>query len=335
MLVPILVIVVYIVLAVLYCIFIVPICNHSAYGAWFFAALIGCLGLTNAVERLKNEGYGFGALIGILLAFFICMVYEGQYEISLMEKGPTLITKFHITKGKMVRGYKSSHFYVYGQFQIGNKTFGWDDKYYLRYDEKFKFKRNWTYVMYNLDCPRPLKGYKYRDPRQEDIDKIHDFAFMEDGKLYSYHDYALKKPDFVHNYVGFNLVYKARCRWHNAADSIVRLYFVDQNYNEEILWYRLERNEVFSDTMLIYRNLLDDNSYKPTLYACLPELNTPENRAKINKYGYIFDYDIYSKEEIETQCPRIKEYVDSKLATSFEVRFYRDETIFALPQKKD
>ena len=66
----------------------------------------------------------------------------------------------------MVRGYKSSHFYVYGQFQIGNKTFGWDDKYYLRYDEKFKFKRNWTYVMYNLDCPRPLKGYKYRDPRQ-------------------------------------------------------------------------------------------------------------------------------------------------------------------------
>ena len=341
MLVPILVIAVYIVLAVLYCIFIVPICNHAAYGVWFFAALIGCLGLTNAVEKLKNEGYGFGALIGILLAFFICMVYEGQYEFSLMEKGPTLITKFHITKGRWIEGdrSRSPKFLVYGHFQIGDKKFGeywpYEEQYYLQYKEKLKFKNSWTYIMYNLDCPRPVKGYRYPNPKQEDIDKIHDFAFMEDGKLYSYHDYALKHPDLVHSTVGFNLIYKARCRWYNAADSVVSLYFIDQNYNEEMLWYRLGRNEVFSDTLLIYRNLLDDNSYKPTLYVCLPELNTPENRAKINKYGYIFHHDICSKEEIETQCPRIKEYVDSKLATSFEIRFYNDEPVFALPQKKD
>ena len=43
-----------------------------------------------------------------------------------------------------------------------------------------------------------------------------------------------------------------------------------------------------------------------------PGDNTPENRAKISDYGYIFHYDVYSKQTIETQCPRIKEYVDSK-----------------------
>ena len=62
------------------------------------------------------------------------------------------------------------------------------------------------------------------------------------------------------------------------------------------------------------------------IYVCLPELNTPENRAKINNYGYIFHHDIYSKEEIETQCPRIKQYVD-------DTRPWGGNT--ALPQRGD
>ncbi|MBR2887190.1 MAG: hypothetical protein IKB95_03105 [Bacteroidales bacterium] len=45
-------------------------------------------------------------------------------------------------------------------------------------------------------------------------------------------------------------------------------------------------------------------------HVCAPEVNTPENRAKISDYGYIFHYDVYSKQEIESQCPRIKEYVE-------------------------
>lgn len=256
-----------------------------------------------------------------------------------MEKGPTIITKFHITKGVAESGRYGTNYVYYGHFQIGDKNFGeyFDDKdkYYLKFKEKLKLKKSWTYVMYNLDCTRPVKLYRYPNPKQEDIAKVHDFAFLENDTLFTYHDYALRRPDFVHGTVGFNLVYKASCRRYKDADSVVRLYFVDQNYNEEILWYRLRRNDVFSDTLLVYRNLLDDNSYKPTLYVCLPELNTPENRAKIKRYGYIFHHDICSKEDIETQCHRIKEYVDGKLATWFETRHYNDEPIFALWQTDD
>ena len=329
---------VYIVLAVLYCMFIVPICNHSGYGAWCCAALIGSVGLMYAVDR-KEKGYGFCALVGAFVAFFVGVVYEGQYEISLMEKGPTIITKFHITKGVVETRPRSSPVYkYYGHFQIGDKKFGeysYEEKHYLQFKEKLTFKQSWTYVMYNLDCKRPVKLYRYPNPQQKDIDQVHDFAFLDDGKLYSYHDYALKKPDLVYSTVGFTLVYKASCRKYKDADSVVRLYFVDQNYNEQMLWYRLGRNDVFADTLLIYRNLLDNNSYKPTLFVCLPELNTPENRAKIKRYGYIFHHDICSKEEVETQCPRIKEYVDSKLATWFEPRHYNDDPIFALRQTDD
>ena len=314
MLVPILVIVVYIVLAVLYCIFIVPICNHAAYGVWFFAALIGCLGLTNAVEKLKNEGYGFGALIGILLAFFICMVYEGQYEISLMEKGPTIITKFHITKGRWIEGdrSRSPKFLVYGHFQIGNKTFGeysYEKQYYLQYKEKLKFKNSWTYIMYNLDCPRPVKGYRYPNPKQEDIAKIHDFAFMEGDTLYSYHDYALRNPDLVNHYVGFNLVYKA-CRMQtNLEDSTVMLKFNDVLFQRNTIQVKLDDLIFIPDTFLISHST--QSTLVPDMFRlCDNEINTPSNWAKISNYGYIFHDEIYSKEDIETQCPKITNYID-------------------------
>ena len=328
---------VFVFFAVLYCIFIVPICNHTVYGVWCFIAwiLAGVLlfmvfeVIITIPEKYLNKYFADAwDVVGWVVALMICVSYEGYYDSLRIENGPTIITKYHITKIKSIKG---SRYAIFGYFNIGSRKYKDDFKYSLK---SYKPKGKWSYIMYLLDCEQPLRYYAI-DPTGKDIAKIHDFAFMEGGTLYSYHDYALKHPDLVHSTVGFNLIYKARCRWYNAADSVVSLYFIDQNYNEEMLWYRLGRNEVFSDTMLIYRNLLDDNSYKPTLYVCLPELNTPENRAKINRYGYIFHHDICSKEDIETQCPRIKEYVDSKLATSFEVRFYNDEPVFALPQKKD
>ncbi|MCQ2251447.1 MAG: hypothetical protein MJZ66_10110, partial [Bacteroidales bacterium] len=62
------------------------------------------------------------------------------------------------------------------------------------------------------------------------------------------------------------------------------------------------------DTFLVFRNI--NENIDDRFIVCAPEVNTPENWAKISDYGYIFHYDVYSKEEIESQCPQIRNYVE-------------------------
>ncbi len=303
---------VFIVAAVLYCIFIVPICNHTVHAMWCFVAWLLAVAFLFAVGDKfitipeKYSKYSGGALdaVGLVVALLICFFYEFYYEGVRIDNGPTLIAKYHITKVKSEkRRYVSC-----GYFKIGRQNYMDDYKYSLQSLSKPKGK--WSYIMYLLDCEEPLHWYQ-KDPTENKIALIHDFAFMENGTLFTYHDYALKKPDLVYSYVGFYLVYKASCSRYSTSDSLVQLCYHDKNDKLWVLKYKMNRNDVFADTMLVYKNIADKQFNDYNFYVCLPELNTPENRAKINKYGYIFHHDIYSKEDIETQCPRIKEYVDA------------------------
>lgn len=64
-----------------------------------------------------------------------------------------------------------------------------------------------------------------------------------------------------------------------------------------------ERN----DTLLLYENIDKEIDCK---YIVDENINTPENWAKITDYGYIFNSDVYAKEEIENYYPQIKQYVE-------------------------
>ena len=110
-------------------------------------------------------------------------------------------------------------------------------------------------------------------------------------------------PSCLDDY-GCNVVYKATYRVNN-------LHFVDINKKSQTVNYYLNTSNYtnkMQDTFLVYKNINEkvDNNYK----VCIPEINIPENWAKISDYGYIFDYDIYSQEEVEKECPGIKEYVE-------------------------
>ena len=303
---------VFIFLAVLYCIFIVPICDHTVYGVWCFIAwiLAGVL-LFMVFEAIITipekylEKYFADAwdVVGWVVALIICVSYENYYEDFRIENGPTIITKFHITKtvSQKRAGYAS-----FGYFYIGSRKYKDDIKYRLRPFNKPKGK--WSYIMYLLDCEEPLHYYAI-DPTEKDIDKIHDFAFMEGGKLYSYHDYALRNPDLVNHYVGFNLVYKA-CRMQtNLEDSTVMLKFNDVLFQRNTIQVKLDDLIFIPDTFLISHST--QSTLVPDMFRlCDNEINTPSNWAKISKYGYIFHDEVYSKEDIETQCPKIKNYID-------------------------
>ena len=141
-----------------------------------------------------------------------------------------------------------------------------------------------------------------------DIAKFCDFAFIEDDYRYTYHDYSLKQPDLVYYKVGYNVVYKATCDTSDISDNTALFRFSDISGKSHIVEYPIKVVEPVPETLLVYKNInekIDDR-----ILVCAPEVNTPENRAKISDYGYIFHYDVYSKQEIESQCPRIREYVE-------------------------
>jgi len=62
------------------------------------------------------------------------------------------------------------------------------------------------------------------------------------------------------------------------------------------------------DTVLVYKNINPDLGKKYEI--CSQKINTPENWDKISDYGYLFENDIYSKEEVEKECPGVKQYVE-------------------------
>lgn len=161
------------------------------------------------------------------------------------------------------------------------------------------------YVIHPLECSSPV--YKeYKDTIN--YSQIHDFAFLDDKDFYTYHDFSLIKPDLVYYQVGYNILYYAVCNTPSIADSTALLSFTDVLGKNQTVKYSVKGYSTIPDIFLVYRNI--NEKIDSVWHVCAPEVNTPENRAKISDYGYIFHYDVYSKQEIESQCPRIKEYVE-------------------------
>ena len=196
--------------------------------------------------------------------------------------------------------------------EIYHSNLNFIDKGKIRYgvhhlsDRNVYYRLLQPYVIVPVDCENIPLLTEYCNRSNYSI--IHDFAFLEDTTFFTYHDYSLKNPDLVYYQVGFNTIFKATSDSINIQDSTILLNFNDIcNINHSVK-YSIKGFESIPDTLLIYRNINEDIDTK--WRVCAQEINTSENRAKISDYGYIFHYDICSKEEIETQCPRIKEYVN-------------------------
>lgn len=179
-------------------------------------------------------------------------------------------------------------------------------KYHKSYKTKtiyklYKYKKGTKiFVIHPVECSNPVFK-EYKDTTK--YSQIYDFAFLDDTTFYTYHDFSLIKPDFVYYQEGFNVVYKA------TFDGNY-LHFFDVCEKNRKVKYSINNGSITNvpDTFLVYRNV--NEKINDRFIVCAPEINTPENWSKISDYGYIFHYDIYSKAEIETQCPQIKNYVE-------------------------
>jgi len=129
----------------------------------------------------------------------------------------------------------------------------------------------------------------------------------EIGNKYFY--YAKLFPDRVFKNFGYEILYKSMPINVSQSDSIVILQLKDIQGNDKQLKYKLSDLSNIPDTFLVFKNI--NNNISAHYTVCTPEINTPKNWTKISDYGYLFGYDeVYSKQEIESQCPRIKEYVE-------------------------
>ncbi len=287
---------------VLYCIFIIPKCDHIIYShlatVLFFLSII--------VVPFFVPDNCKAIIIAPIISFLITSLYSSFYLDMRLKEGPTFITKFYIVNNQLVKsgdgkGGKPT-INVYGYYKIGGQTINntlVTSKYHTN---------NWEYVKYLLgDCPSHLYSYK-ENPTIYDIEIINDFAFLEHDSIYSYYDYSFKRTDFVYHHVGYYVLYKALCDIVSITDSTALLSFYDVLGRNHFVKYSVNGFQNIPDTFLIYRNV--NEKLDSVWHVCDPEVNTPENRAKISDYGYIFHYDVYSKEEIETQCPQIKNYVE-------------------------
>ena len=164
-----------------------------------------------------------------------------------------------------------------------------------------------VYMQFSLECSLTDTLLSIIEPNSI-RSQIHDFGFYEGKNFYNYHDYSLKKTDLVYYKVGFNVIYNAVCGLVDRQDSTIMLCFNDVCGKYQTVKYSVKGYQIIPDTFLIYRNV--NEKLDSVWHVCAPEVNTPENRAKISDYGYIFHYDVYSKQEIESQCPRIKDYVE-------------------------
>ena len=276
----------------IYCIFfVINICNYDFYKMW---------------------DYGFALMtIGLLLHCFIQRNFE--------EFLPKLFTLYLFII--IFSCYYKFDFYKYHGLSIvkpaeviyikpsGYRSIGWSKvrfKYHKSYitekiDGLTKYKKGTKiFVIHPVECSNPVFK-EYKDTTK--YSQIYDFAFLDDTTFYTYHDFSLIKPDFVYYQEGFNVVYKA------TFDGNY-LHFVDVCEKNRKVKYSVNSYSLANlpDTFLVYKNVnekIDDR-----FMVCAPEINTQENWSKISDYGYIFHYDIYRKEEIESRCPQIKNYVE-------------------------
>ncbi len=236
-----------------------------------------------------------GFIIGPIVSVFITSFMTSDNISKRLIDGPTFICKFNVTGYDRPKG-RSSLVTTLGYYHIGKSKY----ENGVSINDKFP-QVEWVYVQYNFVCKTMPYLYKEKTTNEE-IEKIRDFAFVENNTLYTYHDYSMLQPDLVYYQVGYNLVYKA------VPDSLDNLRFSDALGKQQITKYEKQNHTSVPDTFLVFRNI--NENIDDRFIVCAPEVNTPENWAKISDYGYIFHYDVYSKEEIESQCQQIRNYVE-------------------------
>ena len=165
-------------------------------------------------------------------------------------------------------------------------------------------------LRYSLDEEPLIRIVSWHPTTDTIIKYSHPVLFRngeEIGNKYFY--YAKLFPERVFNHFGYEILYKSVPVNVSPTDSTVVLQLKDLQGHDKQLKYRLSNLSSIPDTFLVFKNINDSISTHYTV--CTPEINTPTNWAKIDGYGYLFGYDeVYSKQEIESQCPRIREYVE-------------------------
>ena len=165
-----------------------------------------------------------------------------------------------------------------------------------------------TYLVYGL-CE------KYNYYWIESLNSTHDtYLKYLFPKIYVHNQYNDSiTRQYIEKYLqndGVNLVYKAKITENEPTKSNVLLEFWDCTNSSRNVSYNKSNNFMKRDcdTLLIYENT--NNIVGEHVTVCSMNINNFKNRAKISDYGYIWDYDIYSKEEIEDNYPQIKNYVE-------------------------
>lgn len=126
----------------------------------------------------------------------------------------------------------------------------------------------------------------------------------DDEHLY---EYCMEYPKYFYFQTGYSLVYKVKPRI-SSIDGTVVLGFTNIRGREDGLSLKNADTSSLSEYYCVFRNI--NPSHDRGCVLAPPEVNTPENWAKISDYGYIFNNVVFSKEEVETKCPEIKEHVD-------------------------
>ena len=296
----------YILIAIylIYCIFyIINICNYGDFKMQFYGfAFMSILLFLYCLKKHDFEEF----IMKLFVIFILVTIFPFYYRYYFYKHHGLAVIRSAVVIGVGSKGVYSDIKFRY------HKSYIKETIYRL---SKYK-KGTKIFVIDPVECSSP--EYKeFIDTTK--YSQIHDFAFLDDTTFYTYHDFSLIKPDFVYYQEGFNVVYKA------TFDGNY-LHFFDVCEKNRKVKYSINNDSITNvlDTFLVYRNINEEIDDR--FIVCAPEINTPENWSKISDYGYIFHSDIYRKEEIETQCPQIKNYVEK-----FKEREYFEPKIIHNP----
>ena len=287
-----------IICSILYGIYITPLCNDEIYLLIYIIIFV----ISILVLPWFFRDNCFGIIMGAIISPFIIGYYYSKVEYDKAMIGPSIIFRFHISS-VLRYGHGKGFSQIYGYRIIGKDSI----KLQMNGFGVNTNNKKWIYVIYNFKCITNLREYIPK-PSESNISFIQDFAFVENDSMYTYHDYSIKQPDLVYYQTGFNVVYKAVRESINESDTTANICFTDVCGKYQAIRCKTTKYEIIPDTFLVYKNVNEEIDDR--FMVCAKEINTPENWSKISDYGYIFHYDIYRKEEIETQCPQIKNYVE-------------------------
>ena len=250
----------------------------------------------------SKEYKGFLLFNCVIWHTIICIFISKKINTNLIEERPSMVIPTVIIKKQdhTSRHFKSQKVWLKGTGSIYNNT-------YEMICGSLGRVGSAVYMRFSIEC-HTVDTLLYLLATDTNRKRIYDFAFYEGKDFYTYHDYSLRKPDLVYYKAGYNVLYNALCDTSAIADSTSLLSFKDVCGKYHNVKYSVKDYPNIPDTFLVYRNV--NEKLDSVWHVCAPEVNTPENRAKISDYGYIFHYDVYSKQEIESQCPRIKDYVE-------------------------